>query len=371
MSQKILYFITEDWYFMSHRFKLAVAARQAGFEVVIVTRISSFQPDIEAAGLKLIPITLERKSTNIFSEVAFLIQLIKIYHKERPSIVHHVALKPIVYGTIAGLITRSPRIVNAFAGLGSVFISKTIKAKLIQTVLLSLYQLLFLTKKVKVIVQNNDDYSLFTKIISKNRLFLIKGAGVDTTHFYPKPPIQTSMPLVMLIARMLKDKGIYEFVEAANLLKNKGINARMILIGDPDPNNPSAIDQQKLESWQIQNKVEWWGRCHHIAQCLDQAHIVVLPSYREGLPKTLLEAASSGKAIVATDVPGCREIVKHQVNGFLVPPKNANELANAIEQLVTNTFLRDQFGKAGRQLVETQFSDEIIIKATLNLYYSY
>jgi len=366
---KILFFVTEDWYFCSHRLPLAVAAKDAGYDVTVLTRVKDHGSMIANAGLRLIPTTLSRRGQNPFNEARFIQQLTGIYKNEKPDILHHVAMKPVLYGSIAARLAGCQNVVNAMAGMGFVFTSNTIKARTLRLLVSSAYRMLLNRPNHRLILQNPDDVDLFidSHLIEPEKIALIRGAGVDTLQFAPVPEI-AGPPTIVLASRLLWDKGVGEFVHAAKILRSEGIDARFVLVGDSDHENPEAISSGQIEEWVASGDIEWWGRRSDMQAVFSQANIICLPSYREGLPKVLLEAASCGKPIVATDVPGCREIVRHNQNGLLVPSKNPAALADALNTLILNSDLRQQMGGAGRKIVQEEFSQEIVIEKTLELY---
>jgi glycosyltransferase involved in cell wall biosynthesis len=364
---KILFLITEDWYFWSHRLPIARAARDQGFEVIIATCVQDHGELIEREGFKLIPIRLKRSSKNPLREVISIIELIGIYRRERPHIVHHVAMKPVLYGSIAAGLTGITSVVNALAGMGYIFTSRHLQAALLKPFIKLALTYLLGKKNTFTIVQNPDDFSLLRNIINEKSIVLIKGSGVDTNFFKPSSS-KDGVPLILMASRMLWDKGVGEFVEAAQMLRKGGINARFVLVGEIDHENPSAVPESKLKDWQDSKIIEYWGYQKDMADVFKQASIVCLPSYREGLSKVLLEAAACGLAIVTTDTPGCREIVRDNINGLLVPVRNIGALAQALKYLIDNPELRNQMGAAGRKIVEDEFSLEKVVKETFLLY---
>ncbi|MGH8249049.1 MAG: glycosyltransferase family 4 protein [Gammaproteobacteria bacterium] len=365
-SKKILYFVTEDWYFVSHRLPLAVAARAAGYDVTVVTRAQEHGRIIKEAGLRLIPLELRRRGMNPFIESASLLRLAAIYRRERPDIAHHVAMKPVLYGSLAALAARTPHVVNALAGLGWLFTSSSPQARILGGVVRTLFSILL--KRGAVIVQNPDDARwLIQHGVPAPCVHLIRGSGVDVKMFMPRLEAEGE-PLVMLASRMLCDKGVVEFVEAARLLRKSGARARFVLVGDTDTEHPASITSARLAQWQQEGIVEWWGRRDDMPAVLAQATVVCLPSYREGVPKVLIEAAACGRPIVTTDVPGCREIVGEGENGLRVPVRDAEALAAAIQRLLNDATLRQRMGERGRALVEAEFSTEKVIAETLALY---
>ena len=369
MKPRLLFFITEDWVFWSHRLPLARAARDAGFEVFIATRVNQHKKRIEEEGFKLIPIRLVRRSKNIFREFCSILEIAKIYRREKPDIVHHVATKPVLYGSWAARIANVSVVVNALTGLGFIFIAKGWKASILRHFLVFAYRLAFSMRNTIWIFQNPEDLKLFIDmgVIKNKNAVLIRGSGVDISHFIniPEP---AGIPTIVLASRMLWDKGVGEFVEATKILRKNGVKCRMILVGNPDPENPASIPEETLRRWHSESIVEWWGYRADMPEVFAQSNIVVLPSYREGLPKVLLEAASCGRAIVATDVPGCREIVRNNKNGFLIPPRDSKSLAEALNVLIENPELRAKMGAYGRNIVEAELSEEIVVKQTMEVY---
>jgi len=371
--RKVLYFVTEDWYFCSHRLPIARVARDAGCEVIVVTRVNAHGEAITQEGFRLIPSQMRRRSKNPVRELAAILEIIAIYRRERPDLVHHVAMKPVLYGSIAAWLVGVPAVVNALAGLGFVFSSDRWKAKLLRPWIRSAFRLLLNQERGKVILQNPDDQRLLTEsgVLSLDRTVLIRGSGVDVSCFSASPEPKDGPVVVTLVARMLLDKGVVEFVKAARLLKQQGVSFRAVLVGGPDPENPASVPENQMLAWQSEGIVEWWGQRSDIPAVWAQSHIAVLPTtYGEGVPKSLIEAAACARPIIATDVPGCREIVQHERNGLLVPVKDPTALADAIARLITDEDLRRMMGRKGRELVEREFAESIVVQKTLDLYHS-
>lgn len=365
---KLLFLVTEDWYFCSHRLPLACAARDAGFDVAVATRITAHGERIRSAGLRPISIGLRRSGRNPWRELRAIREIAAIYRHEKPDIVHHVALKPVLYGSLAAKIAGVPHVVNALAGLGYVFTSHNASARLLRPWITLAFR--FLLKNSRVILQNPDDRDslLSASILRENQVALIRGSGVNTETFRHVPEPEAELPLIVLPARMLWDKGVGEFVAAAEILRKNGIAARFVLAGERDPENPAAIPLERLQGWHASGTVAWLGKQEDMPALLAQSHIVCLPSYREGLPKALLEAASCGRAIVATDVPGCREAVRHGENGLLVPARDSAALAHALRLLIEDATLRRRYGENGRAMAEREFSVAQVSAETLALY---
>ena len=365
---KILYLVSEDWYFCSHRLPIARAARDAGAEVVVATRVREHAAAIEAEGFRLIPIELDRSGRNPFHDATALASIIGLYRRERPDITHHVALKPALYGSVAAWLTRVPAMVNAFAGMGFVFISEGLFARALRPIVRTAFRFLLNRAGSHVIVQNPDDFDLFVKTVgvSRQRVSIIRGSGVDTDQFQPSAEPE-GPPVAVCVTRMLWDKGIGELVAAARLLRQRGTTLTIRLVG-PGDDNPAAIPAATLATWKTEGVVEVAGPSDDIAGDYARAHIAVLPSYREGLPKSLLEAAAAGLPMVATDVPGCREVCQHGKSGLLVPVRTSEPLADALQTLAEDAVLREAYGKAARELAESNFAEPVIVAHTIALY---
>lgn len=371
MQRKILYFVTEDWFFCSHFIDRALAAKQAGYEVGVITRVCAHGEAIRSAGLKLIPLDMSRRGKNLWRELGVIRRLLRIYWAERPNLVHHFALKPILYGTLAARLAGVKTIINAPVGMGYAFSSRQWKARLIRPFVIWGYKWLMNPPGSRVVLENPDDERLLIglRIVNAGHTSVIRGAGVDPQRFGVSPEPE-GVALVVLAARMLWDKGVGEFVEAARILAAASIAARFVLVGDADLANPTAIPESQLATWQAAGIVEWWGHRDDMPKVLSQANIVCLPSYREGLPKVLIEAAACGRAIVATDVPGCREIVRHGESGLLVPARDAQALSEALKRLILDASERQRMGRRGREIAVAEFSVEKVAHETLALYRS-
>ncbi len=366
---RLLFVVTEDWYFCSHRLPLAEAARRAGYEVAVACRVARHGGEIRERGIGLFPWPVSRRSRQPLRELAAVLRLVRICRSWRPDIVHHVAMKPVIYGSIAARATRVPGVVNALAGMGFLFIARGRRARLARALVARAFRLLFRAPNSRVLLQNPDDRDLLvrTGVVAAERVALIRGSGVDPARFRPGP--EPGPPVVVLLAsRMLWDKGVGEFVAAAGRLRRAGCTARFVLVGGTDCENPAAIPPERLAAWQRQGVVEWWGRRDDMPEVFAQAHVACLPSYREGLPKVLLEAAACGLPLVATDVPGCREIVRQGETGLLVPPRDPDGLASALLRLVDDRELRRSLGARARAVVEAEFTIDRIAAQTLRLY---
>ena len=370
--KKLLFFVAEDWYFVSHRLTLAEKAISAGFDVSIVCRESEHGDQIRAAGIKLIPLEMHRSTLNPFSNLILFWQIFRVLRSERPDVLHNVAQKPVVLGTLAARLAGVPRIVNALGGLGIVFSSDRLRNRLLRRVFALVYRMVLSARNVTLILQNRENLEWFIGVVGLNETntTLIRGAGVDVGEFQSDHnAIARTIPVVTLVARLLRAKGIVEFIKAAHILNARGCEATFLLVGDSDKLNPEALSHEELHRLLRESKVQWLGRRSDIKQIWQDSDISVLPTYYpEGVPLSLLESAAMGKPIITTDVPGCNDLVIDGLNGFLVPPKDPLALADAIEKLVLNPELREQFGRASRERAVKEFSSERVIADTLALY---
>jgi glycosyltransferase involved in cell wall biosynthesis len=365
-QRKLLFFVTEDWYFVSHRLALAAAAREAGYAVSVATRVRRHGEVIRAAGVRVIPFENSRSSLNPFAELWTLARLIALWRRERPDVSHHVAMKPVLYGSIAARLAGTPRVINALAGMGWLFTSGAGSARWLKPLVRRALGLLL--KSTTVLVQNPDDASLLAQMgVPQEGIRCIAGSGVDLQRFSPQPE-PDGVPVVLLCARLLWDKGVGEFASAARLLKQQGCQARFLLAGEPDEANPAAIPRDQIDKWVEEGVVEYLGWVEDMPRLLARSSVVCLPSYREGLPLALIEAAAAGRPIVTTDTPGCREAVRDGDNGLLVPPRDARALAQQLARLIADPQLRQQMGARGRVLAQQQFGAEQVIRQTLALY---
>lgn len=358
--------VTEDYYFWSHRLLVAKAAQEAGFEVFVATHINQHEERLSNKGFHVFSTRFSRSNRNLFFQLKALLELMRIFRQVKPDIVHNIALKAIVFGSIAAWVARVPRVINLVAGLGVVFTSDEKKYRLFARAGRLMAQVLLQRSNTWVVTQNSDDAREIKQMAPKANIRIIKGSGVDVSKYALKP--EPGEPIrVSLVGRMLWHKGIGEFVEASKLLKSRDL--AMQLVGGLDLENPAHIRESELMDWHQEGCVQWLGHREDIAYVWAQSHMAVLPSYREGLPKSLLEAAACGKPIVAADTPGCREIVIDGYNGFLVPKQNSVALAAAILKLALDPILRAQMGENSRKLVCEKFSNEIVVQQTLELYH--
>lgn len=366
---KLLFLSTEDSTFWSHRLALARKLRNLGVDVVIMTRAGEHLSRLEEEGFRVIPWSISRKSLNPFKELRSFLQVCKSYREERPDIVHHIALKPIVYGSLAARVCRWMPSANTVTGLGPVFVRANLTSRVLRALLVKVLRVCFRAKDSRVILQNEDDRALFlkAKIVPAENTTVIAGFGVNTEEFVPGPEPDGQF-VVILPARMLWEKGVREFVEAAQELHKRGTSVRMVLVGAPDPNNPGCIPERQLREWAESGSVEWWGQQTEMTDVIHRSHLICLPSYREGLPRVLVEAGACGRPIVTTDAPGCSQVVRHGENGLLIPIKNSRALVDAIQSLLLNRVWRLQLGEAGRERTVAEFSEGKIARQTLDVY---
>ncbi len=368
----LVYVITEDWFFASHFRDRAIAAVSAGYKVSVVTRCRETAGDFRQHGLSVENIEFSRRGLNPITEFATILRLRSILKRIKPDVVHNIALKPVVLGSLAAQFASVQNIVNAPVGMGYVFTSEENRARILRPIVKALIRYSLNRRNRRVIIENHDDLNnlVLGGFAERDSIALIKGAGVDTEKFAQKP--ERSGPVcVIMVSRLLRDKGIQEFIDAAKLVKARDHAVQFLLVGDVDDGNPTSLTSHQLIELTDSRDVTWLGARTDIAELLGASHIACLPSYREGLPKSLIEAASAGRPIITTDVPGCREVVTHLVNGLLVKPRNSKDLAEAIEKLVGDPELRRTMGAQNRRKAETEFSNEIIIRQTHSVYDSF
>lgn len=369
--RKIMFVVTEDWYFFSHRIQLALAAQKLGHEVIVAARMTDHQRRIENLGIRTISLKrMRRSSLNIMNEMAALIELLVLIRREKPELLHLVAIKPVIYGSIVSRVMGGSCRVNALGGLGFTFSSKRLVAKLLRPIISILFRFIFNDSNGRLILQNANDKRVLTDIvgIDQRQVRLIPGSGVDIKE-YRANKLPRGTPIVMLASRMLWDKGVGEFVEAAASLKKQGICARFVLVGDPDEENPSTIHREQLQEWNDAGNIEWWGHKENMPQVLSKASVVCLPTYYgEGVPKVLIEAMACARPIVTTRTPGCRELVISERNGLLVQPRDAASLAMAVFRLLNDPLRLEKMGYEGRLLAERAYSLPKVIKEILDVY---
>ena len=369
LNPRVLYVITEDWFFHSHFLDRAKYIAASGGTVGVATRFSIHEEELRNLGFELYPINFSRRGLNPITEFITALKIRKIVRRFKPDIAHNVALKPVVTGTFGELLGRQGVVINALVGMGYIFTSTDTRASVVKPFLSRILKSLLRSKPVHVVIENPDDLNSLVDdgFVRQSQISLIRGAGVDLNAF-PFHPEVAGPVVVTLVSRILRDKGVLEFIDAASQLQTRVPEVIFQIVGEPDLGNPSAIPQSDIDSWVSLPNVSYLGRRSDIADILKGSHIVCLPSYREGLPKSLLEALSCGRPIITTDVPGCREVCNDGVNGLLIPARDSSALSHAIEKLALNQDLRQAMGRAGRVRAESEFSNEIVCAQTLDLY---
>lgn len=367
--KKILFVVNDIDFFISHRVPIAFAAQAEGYEVHLACPSGKKVPDVISFGFNYHEVPLTRNGQNPLKELYAVLTLYRLYKQINPDLIHLVTIKPVLYGGIAARLTNVKAVVAAVSGLGTAFIAQSVAARIRKLVVSFLYQVAFSHKNLTVIFQNPDDRDTLINlgVISRKQVKIIRGSGVSTDQ-YVYTPEPTGKPVVAMAARLLKDKGVFEFIEASRILKKRGVDVTMRLIGSPDPGNLTSVTEAELNAWCNEGAIESLGYREDIAFQYAAANIVCLPSYREGLPKGLVEAAACGRAVVTTDVPGCRDAIEPGVTGLLVPVKDAEALADAIQTLIDSPERRLQMGLAGRKLAEDSFAIEKIVGQHMSIY---
>ena len=368
LTMKIILVANTDWYLFNFRRSLAAFLRAGGHEITLVSPNGPYVENIHQAGYRWLKWSVGRKSTGP-GELLAIGALAKIYRQERPDLVHHFTVKPVLYGSLAANLANVPRVVNAVTGLGYVFLQNTLKARLIRQVVLRLYRYALQSSHQAVIFENRSDYLYFEHLglVAPGRGTVIGGVGVDTNKFVPSPE-PDGIPLAILPARMLWDKGVGIAAEAARQLKKANFPLRVAFVGPIDPGNPTSVPESTIRAWASEGIIEWWGFQEDMGAVYRKANIVILPSFGEGIPTVLLEAGAAGRAIIASDVPGCRDVVQDGETGLLIPPKNPDLLAKALYQLASDPDLRAKLAIAGRAQAVNRFSTQIINQQTLEVY---
>lgn len=367
---RILFVVNHADFFLSHRLPLARACHERGFDVHVATMRTDAVSRLEEEPMTWHELPLEAGGINPIADLKLLVAMRHLYRWIKPDVIHHVTIKPVLYGSIAARWIRMGAVVNALSGLGYLFRASGLKAAFLRTGVSILLKRALRHPNSTLILQNPDDYELFLKngLANREQMTIIKGSGVDPAVYVPGPAPE-GPPKVLLASRMLWDKGVGEFVQCADKLRAKGIAAQFILAGVPDANNPHSVPESQLRAWHAGGQIEWWKFCDDMPFIFRQVHVVCLPSYYgEGIPKVLIEASSCEKPIVTTDMPGCREIVTDGYNGYLVPARDVEALAQAIKKLLVAPTLRSKMGALGRQRVIQSYSLEKVTDETIQVY---
>jgi glycosyltransferase involved in cell wall biosynthesis len=367
--KKLLFVVNVDWFFVSHRLPVAIAAQEAGFEVHVAAGITDKLLFLESYGLTVHALSLRRAGVGVLSTIKTAYDLLHIINLVKPNVIHLVSVKPVLIGGVVARLMRVPALVSAVSGLGYVFTAQGLNARLRKRLIMFPYGWALRHPNQIVIFQNKDDRDTLMPAIgfASQKVELIRGSGVDLIRFSMKPE-PTGKPIVLLPARLLADKGVFEFIEAARMIRKKGVAARFVLAGLVDIANPTSVGHMQLENWIAEGVIEYWGYRPDMPNVLACASIVVLPSYREGMPKALQEAAACGRAVITTDVPGCRDAIQPSLTGLLVPPREPCALAEAIELLLSDPVKRKAMGLAGRRLAEQEFDVHSVANKHLDVY---
>lgn len=369
--KKLFIVVNHDWFFLSHRKGVAVAALKDGWDVTIVTCDTGRFGDIRSLGLKAVNLPIDATGKNLMEESKTFLFLWRLYRKEKPDVVHHVGLKTILWGSLAARLTGIRGVVNAVSGLGVMFSGE--KRSLIAKAVMAVFRFLHNSDGVRVIFQNHEDESLFLQghIISKEQTVFIKGSGVDLKEFVYVPEPETPPLKVMFTARMVREKGVVVLAEAAEMLRKDYEGKVVFLLCGKLSDNPKAMKKEELEKLCDGRYIQWLGHRDDIKELLQQCHIVAFPSYyREGLPKSLIEACASGRPIVTCNSIGCKDVVDDGVNGFLVPVRDSDALADKLRILIEDKGLRIKMGKAAREKAEREFSLDKVVQKHLEIYQS-
>jgi len=369
-TKRLLFLLNDAPFFITHRLSIGTAARDAGWEVhVAVPFEAKAVARIEAEGLIHHDVPLARGGTNPLAELKLLATYWKLMGNIKPDLVHCVTMKPGAYGGAVARLRGVPSLVVAVTGLGFLFLRDTFKTRILRRIVLGLYGFALGHKNARVIFQNPDDEALFQdhNLIRQTPVRMIKGCGVDLETFAVTPE-PAGKPIVTFPARLIGDKGIREFLEAARLCRDEGLEATFRLVGRTDADNPTDIGEDAVRQWEAEGLVEWQGFSNDMPAVFRDCHIVCLPSYREGLPRTLIEATACGRAIVTTDVPGCREIVRDGENGYLVPARDGKATAEALKKLIQDKDRRLNMADKGRAIAEAEYSVQKFVADSLSVY---
>jgi len=369
-GRRLMFVVNNPAFFMSHRVPVALAAQRAGYDVHVATMDGLAVADIQALGMTHHAIPMTRSGKHPLQELGTLLALVRLFRRVRPDVVHLVTIKPVLYGGIAARLARVRGMVAAISGLGFVFLSNSLKMRLVRSVVARLYRIALGHPNSRVIFQNANDRDLLKSLgaVRDEQVVMIRGAGVDLDAYRALPEPPTPPVVVTMVARLLRDKGVQEFVQAAGILRQRGLPVTMQLVGGVDAGNPASATQSEVDAWQRDGAVQALGERSDVAALYAASHIAVLPSYREGLPKSLIEAAACARAVVTTDVPGCRDAIEPGETGLLVPVRDAQALADAIARLAEDPALRQVMGAAGRALAEREFNIERVASIHVALY---
>ena len=360
-----------DWVLFNFRMPIARRLRAAGYEVVLICPPGRYVDRIRSEGFRLVSWGVDRRSFGPVREVAAIRELTNIYRKDRFDLTHHFTIKPNLYGTIAARRTGVPRVINTFSGMGFLM-SEGPRAVALRVAAGPVLRAAFRTDSVWTVFQNEEDLASVVNRgwLNRERTRLIAGSGVDTDLYVPtRSATSSDLPVFLMAARLIKQKGLEDFVLAARMVRDQGVQARFVVAGEPDPGNPASFTHEQIDMWKKEGPVEFVGHVSDMPALLAASDVAVLPTYYpEGLPRFLLESASSGLPLIATDIPPCRPIVRDGHNGYLVAPRDPVALASAMADLAREPDLRSRFGDNGRQLVMDRFREQDVVDQYVTLY---
>lgn len=371
MTKKLLIVITNPDFFLSHRKEIALEAKSQGYEVHLCTMNKPSVAEIKSLGFIHHNWRIARTGTNPLSEFLAILSLWRVFWTVRPDIVHLVTIKAVLYGGILARLSPVKGVVTAISGLGFVFSSQKLKARILRSVLKYFYAFALGHSNQKIIFQNPDDRELLYHVtgFDLTKVEMIRGSGVNLEKFTPKPESEGDI-VFTFAARLLWDKGIGEFIDAANSLVGQDLPVRFLVVGEPDSLNPESVKDEHIKRWAMQPRISFLGHksAEEMPEIFAKSHVVVLPSYREGLPKVLLEAQASGRPVITTDVPGCRDAIEEGKTGLLCPVRDASILAVQMRKLIEKPELRREMGQNARKLAEEVFGVEKVVEQHLNIY---
>ena len=369
---RVLFLVTEDWYFVSHRFEFAKFLVSEGYEVYLGCRESGKRALIEAAGIHVISIPFAREKVSPGAVLKACWEVRKTIRDLKPDIVHLVALRSILIGWLASLFQRRPIFINAVTGMGSLFSTtvKGLKMRITKAVVGLMFRRVFRQPSAHTIWQNQDDFETFTSngLCPKNRSTIIRGVGLDFEGFEYQPEAERDPLVVLFVGRLLIDKGIHELINASKALTKEGVEHRLRIVGEPDYCNPRSLTEEEIQEWKELEWIEFLGRREDVTEQMQDSNFLVMPSYREGLPQVLLEAGRAGRAVITSDVPGCREVVEHEKSGLLVRARDETDLAKAMKQLLIDGDRRRFLASNNFKRVQEDFSSEVIFKEMRTFY---
>ncbi|WP_318435538.1 glycosyltransferase family 4 protein [Photobacterium leiognathi] len=371
-NKKLVFIVNVDWFFISHRIPIALEAIQQGYDVHIICKDTGHMNDLLKHGLSVHDLDFSRSGSGLFHELSTLFRLRHILNKIEADIIHAVTIKPVLYsGIVINTLKIKPKFVAAISGLGYVFSANDIRARLTKSVVSVLYKIAFFNKKKSIIFQNTTDESIISSIVnlSNREKKLIKGSGADLSVYKNSTEPKSDSINIVMACRLLKEKGVYEFINAAKIVHSKCKNVEFILAGTPDSDNPNSVTQNELDEWHRLGFIKAIGHCNNIPELFSNSHIVTMPSfYGEGVPKVLIEAAACGRPVVTTNSPGCRDSIIPNESGLLVPIRDANALASAFIELINNQDLRILMGEKARIYAESEFDLKSVVSKHMKIY---